>query len=174
MELTSFIRDIEDFPAPGVTFKDITPLLADADAFGHAVEMLSAPFVASGVNVVAGIEARGFFFGPSIAQRLGVGFIPLRKPGKLPSEVLGMDYDLEYGADRLELHADALGDDSRVLLVDDVLATGGTLQAAIGLIELAGASVVGATVLIDLVALGGAAKIGNGGPTVLHRVIEVN
>ena len=149
-------------------------MLASAAAFAEAVEMLAQPFVDSAVIVFAGIEARGLLFGPPIAQRLGVGFVPLRKPGRLPSEVLGMDYDLEYGSDRLELHADALDAESRVLLVDDVLATGGTMTAAIDLVALTGASVVGASVLIDLVALGGAAKIGSSGPTVLHSVLEVN
>ena len=104
MELTSFIRDVEDFPKAGVTFKDISPLLADAVALKEAVEQLSTPFLGSRVNVVAGIEARGFIFGSLVAQRLNVGFVPIRKPGKLPADVIGVDYDLEYGSDRLEMH----------------------------------------------------------------------
>ena len=174
MELTSFIRDVEDFPKAGVTFKDISPLLADAVALKEAVEQLSTPFLGSRVNVVAGIEARGFIFGSLVAQRLNVGFVPIRKPGKLPADVIGVDYDLEYGSDRLEMHRDSVDETSHVLLVDDVLATGGTLEAALQLLRSTEATVVGVSVLIDLVALGGSATIGNGGSTVLHSVLEVN
>lgn len=170
MELHRLIRDVPDFPSAGVMFKDITPLLANAEALADAVDAMAEPFVGSRVNVVAGIEARGFLFGPLIAQRLQVGFVPLRKPGKLPSDVLAMSYDLEYGSDSLEIQRDSVSDDSQVLLADDVLATGGTLRAGIDLIELAGANVVAASVLIELVALGGAARVA---PTILHSVIEV-
>ena len=135
MELEGFIRDVEDFPNPGVTFKDISPLLGDATALGAAVEEMSTPFRGSRVNVVAGIEARGFIFGALIAQQLDVGFVPIRKSGKLPSDVIGVDYDLEYGSDRLEMHQDAIDETSHVLLVDDVLATGGTLRAALELLR---------------------------------------
>ena len=174
MELEGFIRDVEDFPKPGVTFKDISPLLGDATALGAAVEEMSTPFRGSRVNVVAGIEARGFIFGPLIAQQLDVGFVPIRKSGKLPSDVIGVDYDLEYGSDRLEMHQDAIDETSHVLLVDDVLATGGTLRAALELLRSTDATVEGITVLIDLVALGGSATIGRGGSTVLHSVLEVS
>jgi len=170
MGLESFIDDVEDFPTPGVVFKDITPLLADPHAFASAVDEMARPFVGSAVSLVAGIEARGFLFGPPIAQRLGVGFVPLRKPGKLPSDVIGVDYDLEYGSDRLEMHRETIDATERVLIVDDVLATGGTLQAAISLIETAGASVEGISVLINLGLVGGAAKTET---TVLHSVLEL-
>lgn len=174
MELSSFIRDVEDFPKPGITFKDISPLLANPDALQAAVEALSTPFVGSRVNLVAGIEARGFIFGPLVAQRLGVGFVPIRKPGKLPADVVGVDYELEYGSDRLEMHADAVDDSSRVLLIDDVLATGGTMMAARKLLQSSMATVDAMAVVVDLVAIGGAAMIRHGGSTVLHSVIEVN
>ena len=174
MELSRFIRDVEDFPQAGVTFKDITPLLADAKALTAAVEAMAGPFVDSRVNLVAGIEARGFIFGPLVAQRLAVGFVPIRKPGKLPADVVGVDYDLEYASDRLEMHADAVDDSSRVLLVDDVLATGGTLMAARKLVQSSGARVEGISVLIDLVGLGGAATMRHDRSALLHSVIEVN
>ncbi len=171
MELRQYIRDVPDFPIPGIVFKDITPLLGSPEAFAATVEGLCAPYVDSEVTVVAGIEARGFLFGPSMAQHLGVGFVPVRKPGKLPADVVGVDYELEYGTDRLEMHRDALSADDRVLLVDDVLATGGTLNAAAALIGSTGAGLAGIAVLIDLVALGGAAKL----PDVPFRsLIEVS
>lgn len=171
MELQRLIRDVPDFPRPGVMFKDITPLLANVEALAVAVDAMAEPFVGSRVTTVAGIEARGFLFGPLVAQRLQVGFVPLRKSGKLPSEVIAMSYDLEYGSDRLEMHRDSVTAESHVLLIDDVLATGGTLRAGIDLVEAAGASVIGASVLIELAALDGADKIA---PTTFHKVIEVN
>lgn len=174
MELLGFIRDVEDFPKPGVTFKDISPLLADAAALSAAVDAMSTPFRGSRVDVVAGVEARGFIFGALIAQQLDVGFVPIRKSGKLPSDVIGVDYDLEYGSDRLEIHQDAINDASHVLLIDDVLATGGTLRAALELLRSTNATVEGIAVLIDLVALGGSATIGSDGSTVLHSVLEVS
>lgn len=171
MELSDYVRDVVDFPVPGIVFKDISPLLGSPEAFAAAVQALTLPYEGSSVTVVAGIEARGFLFGPPMAQRLGVGFVPVRKPGKLPAEVIGVDYELEYGTDRLEMHADALNDADHVLLVDDVLATGGTLNAASTLVSSTGAQLVGIAVLIDLVALGGSATL----PEVpLHSLIEVN
>ena len=140
-------------------FKDISPLLNNPDAFGAAVEAMAAPFSSMGITTVVGIEARGFLFGPSIAQRLGVGFVPIRKPGKLPGEVVGLDYDLEYGTDRIEVPADLIGAGDVVLAVDDVLATGGTLEAACSLISQTGADVGGMSVLVELVALNGRAKL---------------
>lgn len=159
MELDAFVRDVLDFPSPGIVFKDITPLLSSARALESAIHQMTAPFEALGVTSVAGIEARGFIFGPPIAQRLEVGFTPIRKAGKLPADTMTVDYDLEYGTDRMEMHSDALGSTDRVLIVDDVLATGGTLAAAAKLVRKAGAQVVGISVLIDLVVLGGRHKL---------------
>lgn len=161
MELQNFVRDVPDFPSDGIVFKDITPLLADPIAMQAAVEAMSAPFADLDVGVVAGIEARGFLFGPSVARELGTAFVPIRKPGKLPPPISHLDYALEYGTDRIEVRDDAFGASSRVLLVDDVLATGGTLQAARTLVEQAGASVVGVSVLIELVALAGRQRLGD-------------
>ena len=171
MEFRDYIRDVPDFPVPNIVFKDITPLLASSEAFGAAIEQLAAPFEDSGISAVAAIEARGFMFGPPMAQLLGVGFIPIRKPGKLPYDVIGVDYDLEYGTDRVEMHIDACAEGDRVLLVDDVLATGGTLNAAASLVQSAGAAVAGIAVLIDLVGLGGAERL----PSVpFHSLIEID
>lgn len=151
----ALIRDVPDFPKPGIQFKDITPLLADAGGFAEVVGALAAPWRGAGVGCVAGIEARGFILGAALARELGAGFVPIRKPGKLPAQVVGQDYALEYGHDRLEVHADAIQPGARVLLVDDVLATGGTLLAARALIERVGAQLLGATVLVELEALSG-------------------
>lgn len=170
MELTSFIRDIADYPSPGVTFKDITPLLADPGALSAAVEQMVSPFRDGSVSVVAGIEARGFLFGPPMAMALDVGFIPLRKPGKLPADVIGVDYALEYGTDRLEMHREPNLSGETVLIVDDVLATGGTLAASRELLLSAGADVAGASVLIELLFLSGAKRLED---LEIHSVIEV-
>lgn len=152
------IRDIPDFPRPGVVFKDITPLLADADGYAAAVDALAAPWRGVALDAVLGIEARGFILGAALARALGTGFVPIRKPGKLPARTHAQEYELEYGSDRLEIHADAVAPGARVLLVDDVLASGGTLQAALALAQRQGADVVGASVLIELVALQGRAR----------------
>ena len=149
------IRDIPDFPRPGVMFKDITPVLADADAFNAAIEAMAAPWRGVVLDSVFAIEARGFILGAALARALGVGFVPLRKAGKLPARTLTQEYALEYGNDRLEIHADAAAPGARVLLVDDVLATGGTLAAALALARNQGAMVVGASVLLELSALDG-------------------
>jgi adenine phosphoribosyltransferase len=154
-ELAALVRAIPDFPRPGVMFRDVTPLLASAAAFARCIDALAEPWQGRGVQALAGIEARGFIFGAALAQKLQAGFVPLRKPGKLPPPVLGVDYQLEYGSDRLEMQCDAFRAGERVLLIDDVLATGGTLEAAAALIKLAGADLVGATVVIELVALQG-------------------
>lgn len=159
MELRGFVRDVLDFPSPGIVFKDISPLLSSPRALGSAIDQMTAPFLSLGVTSVAGIEARGFIFGPPIAQLLQVGFTPIRKAGKLPADTKTVDYDLEYGTDRMEMHSDAVGSTDRVLLVDDVLATGGTLAAAAKLVRKTGAQVVGISVLIDLVVLGGRQKL---------------
>lgn len=155
MDLRTVIRDIPDFPAPGVLFRDITPLLARPEAFREAVERMTAPFRGERIQRVLGVESRGFLFGAPMALALGAGFVPLRKPGKLPSTTLRETYTLEYGQAGLEIHKDALKPGERVLLVDDLLATGGTLAAARTLAQRLKAEVVGASVLIELVALAG-------------------
>jgi len=153
--ISSLIRDIPDFPEPGVVFKDITPVLADAEAMAELIEAMAAPFIDLGVSKVAGIEARGFTLAAPVAGRLGAGFIPLRKPGKLPHETVREEYELEYGTDALEVHVDAVRPGERILIVDDVIATGGTAAAAIRLLKGIGAEVVGFAVFIELVFLNG-------------------
>jgi adenine phosphoribosyltransferase len=153
--LAALIREIPDFPEPGVVFKDITPVLADADAFAELVEALAAPYHDLGVSKVAGIEARGFTLATPVARLLHAGFIPIRKPGKLPYETVRESYSLEYGTDSLEIHTDAVHVGERVLVVDDVIATGGTAAAAIRLLKGIGAEVVGFSVFIELVFLDG-------------------
>jgi adenine phosphoribosyltransferase len=153
------LRDVPDFPKPGILFKDITPVLADQEVFAAVIGAMAAPFMDSGITHVAGIESRGFIFGAPVAQTLHAGFIPIRKPGKLPWKTAGKDYALEYGTDRLEMHADACTAGSRVLLVDDVLATGGTAAAACELIEDVGATVAGCSFLLSLVALRGSQRL---------------
>ena len=160
-ELQKLIRDVPDFPEEGVVFKDITPVLADPQAFGTLIDAMSEPFLGKGVTKVAGIEARGFTLATPVALRLGAGFIPLRKPGKLPFETVTEEYQLEYGVDSLEVHTDALDDGEKVLLVDDVIATGGTAAAAIKLLEHLGGDVVACSVFIELAFLGGVGKIGD-------------
>lgn len=155
MDFETLIRDVPDFPRPGILFKDITPLLGHGAGFAAAVRRMAEPWRAAGVEVVAGIEARGFILGAALARELDAGFVPIRKPGKLPGRTLGTDYALEYGSDRLEIHADAIARGARVLLVDDVLATGGTLAASRRLLEGLGAELVGGAVLIELDALAG-------------------
>jgi adenine phosphoribosyltransferase len=150
IDLKSRIRDIADFPKPGIVFKDITPLLADAAALRDCVTQLAQPYRDARIDAVCGIESRGFIFGAALARELGAGFVPIRKPGKLPARTLGADYALEYGSDRLEIHDDALAPGVRALLVDDVVATGGTLLAARRLIERLDAQLVAAAVVIEL------------------------
>ena len=157
-ELTAYVRDVPDFPRPGVLFKDLAPLLADARALGLCIGALAAPWRGEGVGVVCGIEARGFALGGALAHALGAGFVPLRKAGKLPGARVGVDYVLEYGVDRLEAHVDALAPGTRALIVDDVLASGGTLQAAQRLVEHLGAEIIGAAVVLEITALGGRAR----------------
>lgn len=156
--IASLIRAVPDFPVPGVTFRDIAPLLADAQAFARCIDALAKPWDGRRVQVVCGIEARGFIFGVALAQKLGAGFMPLRKPGKLPPPVTTVDYQLEYGSDRLEASTDIFPPGQRALIVDDVLATGGTLAAAHALIQQLGGEVVGASVLIELDALNGRSR----------------
>jgi adenine phosphoribosyltransferase len=151
----SLIRAVPDFPKPGVVFRDITPLLADGAAFARCIDALVEPWLDRDVQAVCGVESRGFIFAAAIAQKLGAGFIPLRKPGKLPPPVMHADYQLEYGTDRLEARVGTVRQGERVLLVDDVLATGGTLGAARNLLDQLGAELVGASVVIELLALQG-------------------
>lgn len=149
------IRDIPDFPEPGVVFKDITPVLANRAAFTALVDEMAAPFRNAQIDKVAGIEARGFILATPIAEVLGAGFVPIRKPGKLPAAVIREDYDLEYGTDALEVHRDGIHEGDRVLIVDDVLATGGTAAAAARLVQRLGGRVVGVSVFIELGFLAG-------------------
>jgi adenine phosphoribosyltransferase len=158
-ELRAFIRDVPDFPTPGILFRDITPLLADREAFSEAVRAMAAPYRAEPPAKILGIEARGFMFGAALARELHVGFVPARKSGKLPRQSVRVAYGLEYGRDSLEVHADAFVPGERVLIADDVLATGGTARAAADLVERVGASVEGLTFLIELVKLDGRQKL---------------
>lgn len=159
MDLSAYIRTIPDHPAPGILFRDITTLLAEPVAFRHAVEVIAEEAAALRVSKVAGIEARGFILGGAIAHLLGAGFIPLRKKGKLPYATLSVEYDLEYGSDCLEAHADAAGEGERVLLVDDLIATGGTALAAVSLLGRLKAHLCAAAFVIDLPDLGGADRL---------------
>lgn len=154
-DLKALITDVPDFPKKGIMFKDITPLLADPKGFDAVIEGLIAPFKQKGVQIVAGVESRGFLLAPAMAARLGAGVVPLRKKGKLPRKVHSASYALEYGTDSIEAHADAFPRGARVLLVDDVLATGGTATAAISLISALGGDLVGSTFLIELSFLNG-------------------
>lgn len=158
-QLETLVRDIPDFPEEGVVFKDITPVLADSGALCDLITQMAEPYKSDGITKVAGIEARGFTLATPVADRLEAGFIPLRKPGKLPFETVREEYELEYGIDALEVHTDAVIEGEKVLLVDDVIATGGTAAAAIRLLRHLGADVVGFSVFIELVFLGGAAKL---------------
>lgn len=169
-QLAPLIRDVPDFPKKGVTFKDFTPLLADPRGLALAVELMANPYRGGKIDVVVGAESRGFIFGIAIAQALAVGFVPARKPGKLPGKVRGVEYQLEYGTDRLEVTQDALSAGKRVLIVDDLLATGGTLRACADLVLLAGAEIGGITVLIELLALKGREKLAGLGE--LHAVLQ--
>ena len=161
------IRDVHDFPEPGIVFKDITPLLADPDALDVALHAMSEPWLDDEIDVVIGLEARGFIFGAPVARQLGCGFVPVRKSGKLPHTTTAIDYGLEYGTDTLEIHTDALADGLRALVVDDVLATGGTAAAAAALVERAGGIVAGFSFLLELGFLDGRARLGG------HRIETV-
>lgn len=161
MDYKAFIRDIPDFPKPGIIFKDITPLLGDARALHAAVEDMAAPFKDTGVDMVVGMESRGFLFGPGVAFHLGCGFAPVRKPGKLPHDTESVSYDLEYGSDTLEIHVDAVLKGHKVLIVDDLLATGGTAAATAQLIEKIGGEIVGFSFVIELDFLHGRKSLGD-------------
>lgn len=167
--LKARIRDIPDFPRPGILFKDITPLVKDPTSLRLAVHQLLHPFLGQDITAVAGMEARGFIFGSLVAWELGVGFIPLRKPGKLPYDVQSISYDLEYGSAALEVHTDALKPGDKVLLVDDLLATGGTARASCELIESLGAELVACAFVVELDALEGRKKLE---PYVVHSLLR--
>lgn len=159
MDLAQYIRNIPDWPKPGVIFRDITTLLKVPEAFREAVDRLAEPFMDKGIDLVVSIEARGFIFGGALAYKLGAGFIPARKPGKLPAETVRQEYALEYGTDAVEIHKDAIKPGQKVLLFDDVLATGGTMEATAKLVEKLGGEVVGIAFLIDLTYLKGREKL---------------
>lgn len=169
-QLTDLIRDVPDFPKPGIVFKDFTPLLGDPRGLALSVELMANPYRGRGIDVVVGAESRGFIFGIAVAQALSAGFVPIRKPGKLPRAVNRVDYALEYGTDRLEMHADALKPGQRALLVDDLLATGGTLKACCELLARTGAQIAGITVLIELTTLRGRDRVAPFGE--LHAVLK--
>ncbi|MHB1294026.1 MAG: adenine phosphoribosyltransferase [Anaerolineae bacterium] len=159
MDLASLIREIPDFPVKGVRFKDITPLLANPYALREAVDSLAQPFLDQRIDKVVAVEARGFVFGAPVAYRLCAGFIPVRKPGKLPAAAMSTEYSLEYGVNTLQIHADAIAPDERVLIVDDLLATGGSARATIELVERLGGYVVGVAFLVELEFLEGMKKL---------------
>ena len=168
-QLKRLIRDVPDFPKKGIIFRDITPLLADAQGLAKACELMAGPFRDAGIEMVAAVESRGFIFGALLARELAVGFVPIRKPGKLPAETRSRSYQLEYGTDSIEIHADALRAGQRVLMVDDLLATGGTMLAACELVESLGAEVAGISVLIELSFLKGRERLGR---YKLHTVLS--
>jgi len=159
IKLERYIRSIPDWPKKGILFRDITPLLAEPKAFAAAVDALCAGFTETGVEYVAAVEARGFIFGAAVAEKLGAGFVPIRKKGKLPFKTESVTYNLEYGTDTLQVHSDAVVKGAKVLMLDDLLATGGTMSAACKLIEKIGGKIVGITFLIELGDLAGRAKL---------------
>lgn len=161
--LERLIRTIPDYPKPGIMFRDITTLLGDAKGLKKAIKGMAEPFEDAKIDAVAGIEARGFILGGAIADRLGCGFIPIRKKGKLPWKTIGQEYALEYGVDIIEMHEDAVAPDQRILVVDDLIATGGTAEAAIKLVKRSGGKIVGATFVIDLPDLGGVKRLAEQG-----------
>ncbi|MCX5661887.1 MAG: adenine phosphoribosyltransferase [Planctomycetota bacterium] len=169
-DMLHLIRDIPDWPKPGILFKDITPLLRNPSGLAMAVEMMANPFRGQKIDLVVGAESRGFIFGTAIAQSLSAGFVPVRKPKKLPHTTHAMEYDLEYGTDRVEMHVDAILPGQRVLLVDDLLATGGTMGACCRLVHKLGGEIVGLTVLIELTFLPGRKSLAGFGD--VHSVVR--
>jgi len=169
MNLRSFVRAVPDFPKPGIMFRDITPLIASPAALKEVTRQLAQPWLNAGITKVLAAEARGFIFGVPLAMELDAGFVPVRKPGKLPWQTRQFSYDLEYGSDALEIHTDALQPGDRVLLVDDLLATGGTVEACVKLVEKSGGEVIGCAFCIHLKDLGGAARLS---PKPIFSLIE--
>jgi adenine phosphoribosyltransferase len=169
MDLTQYIRTVPDFPKPGIQFRDITPLLGNSAAFREAIRQMAAAFAGTEIDVVAAAEARGFIFAAPLALELNVGFVPVRKPGKLPFETHAFHYELEYGSDTLEMHRDGIMPRQRVLLVDDLLATGGTIEACCRLVEKSHAQVSGCAFLIELADLGGAKRLAAYNPKSIIR-----
>ena len=169
LDLKPFIRDIPDFPKPGILFRDITPLLASPEAFHAAIQQLAEHYRGHDLHSVVAAEARGFIFAAPLALELNIAFVPIRKPGKLPHDTHTFSYELEYGSDTLEMHVDGVESGQRVLVVDDLLATGGTVEACCKLVEHTGATVVGCAFLIELAALGGAERIA---PRNVHSLIR--
>ena len=159
IDLRQFIRLVPDFPKPGIVFRDITPLLANSAALDQAVDQLAQPYRQSDIDVVAAVESRGFIFGAAVARQLQAGFVPIRKPGKLPAATASATYQLEYGTDTIEIHTDAISSGQRVLLLDDLLATGGTMAAACGLVQDLGGKIVAIAFLIELAFLNGRDKL---------------
>ncbi|MFM1815030.1 MAG: adenine phosphoribosyltransferase [Pseudomonadota bacterium] len=157
--LKKLVRTIPDYPKPGIMFRDVTTLLGDAQGFKATVAQMAEPYRNQPIDAVAGIEARGFILGGAVADRLGCGFVPMRKRGKLPWKTIGQEYTLEYGVDTIEIHEDAIAPGKRILIVDDLIATGGTAEAAVKLVRRSGGEVMGATFIIDLPELGGADKL---------------
>ncbi|GBF25330.1 adenine phosphoribosyltransferase [bacterium MnTg02] len=170
-DIARYIRTIPDYPKPGIMFRDITTLFANPYGFRAATDELLWPYLSADLDYVVGIEARGFILGGAVAHELGLGFVPIRKKGKLPGRTIGQDYTLEYGVDTVEIHADAITTGDKVLLVDDLIATGGTAEAALELIRKSGADVIAACFVVDLPDLGGSKKLKNKGVNV-HTLIE--
>ena len=170
LDLKALVRTIPDYPKKGILFRDITTLIEHPEGFKESIERIASQYRGHGITHVAGIEARGFIFGAGVAIALGVGFIPIRKKGKLPGETIGQNYALEYGVDTIEIHADVLAAGDKVLLVDDLIATGGTALAAVSLLRRTGAEVVNAGFVIDLFDLGGAEKLRHAGVDVFKLI----
>ncbi len=167
-QLKTLIRDVPNFPSEDIIFRDITPLMADPAGLALSVELMANPFRKADIDVVLGAESRGFIFGTAIARAMNVGFIPVRKPGKLPFDTISQDYELEYGTDTLQIHADAITPGQRVLIVDDLVATGGTLVACRDLVKRLGGEVIGISVLVELESLGGRDRLT---PDAIHSVL---
>lgn len=173
MRFADLVTDVPDFPEPGITFRDITPLIGTPDGLAAAVDAL-VQISPTGVDLVVGIEARGFIFAPPVALALGAGFVPVRKPGKLPRETITADYELEYGTETLAVHADAIPSGARVLIVDDVIATGGTVVAAADLVRRLGGELAGVSLLIELAYLPGRQRLAEAGITDVDAVLRLD
>lgn len=161
MDLKQLIRDVPDFPKKGIVFKDITPLIGSAEGLRETIELLRKRYEGKGIELVVGVESRGFIFGTALAYAMGVGFVPVRKPGKLPADTIREEYELEYGTDAVEIHRDAIGAGQKVLVIDDLLATGGTLAATCRLVQTIGGEIVEVATVIELAFLNGREKLGD-------------